>query len=126
MVAAKSTMRALQFQKNRDRDSDLESETHPVVIKHAPAHLLEDVAGRTLERLLDVLARLRARLDEEQALLLRPQLALLRRHFPLAPRARRDCGCGAGVVCVCAEVDLVPDKDAGEMWIGVFTDILQP
>ena len=62
----------------KDRNTDARTRTHPVVVKHAPANLLEDVARRALERLLDILARLRARLDEQQALLLRPQFALVR------------------------------------------------
>ena len=94
--------------------------TYPVIVKHAAVDLVEDVARRTLERGFDVLARLGARLDKEQALLLRPQLGFLCGN--LAPAPRRD----GHVVRVCAEVDLVPDEDARKMWVGVFAHVLQP
>ncbi len=63
---------------------DSSRDTHPVIVKHPTADLLQDVAGSLLERRLDVRARLRTRLDKEETLLLRPELGLLGRHLALA------------------------------------------
>ena len=102
------------------RDSERDKRTHPVIVKHAAVDLVEDVARRTLERGFDVLARLGARLDKEQALLLRPQLGFLCGN--LAPAPRRD----GHVVRVCAEVDLVPDEDTGEVRVCVLAHVREP
>ncbi|KAJ2965760.1 hypothetical protein NUW54_g14011 [Trametes sanguinea] len=62
--------------------------THPVIIKHPAVDLVEDITRRCFERGLDVLARLCARLDEQQALLFRPQLRFLGRHLAFALAGR--------------------------------------
>lgn len=61
--------------------------THPVVVKHPATNLGENVASSSLERGFDVGTILRARLDKEQPLLLRPSLPFLRWHLP--PLARQ-------------------------------------
>lgn len=106
--------------------------THPIIVKHARVDLAQDIASRLLERKLDVDARFRTRLDKEQALLLRPQLTLLRRDLAFSPGAccRRDiCPClyrRVGLFGVAAQVHLVTDENARQVWVGVLADVLQP
>lgn len=61
--------------------------TYPVIVEHAAANLCKDVPARAFERELNVRAALRARLDEQEALLGRERLPFAARHLT------RTCQC---------------------------------
>lgn len=92
------------------RDEKRQRSTHPLVVKDAPPDLSKDVARGSLERSIDIRAALSARLDEEEALLLRPALALVRGHLP--PFVRK--------------VTLIADEDARQVWVRVRAYVRKP
>ena len=83
---------------------------HPLVVKDALPDLGEDITHGSLERSIDIRAALSARLDEEEALLLRPALALVRGHLP--PFVRK--------------VTLIADEDARQVWVRVRAYVRKP
>jgi len=95
----------------------LRGSTHPIIIKHTVADLVEDVPGRLLERQFHILARARASLYEQQAFFLGPQLCFFGRHFSVSL---------SRTSIIRAQVDFVADQDARQMRVSVLTDILQP
>ena len=69
------------------RPSD--GETYSFIIEDTFPNLLQDIPSGCLEGGFDVDARFRARLDEQQALLLGPQLRFVDRDLALPPRRAR-------------------------------------
>src|SRR6267142_3272224 len=85
-------------------------ETHPIIVEYPATNLGENVASGPLECCVDVGAALRARLDEEQVLVLRPLFPLLRWHLP--PLAR--------------QVALVAHEDARPVGVGMCAHVSEP
>jgi hypothetical protein len=85
-------------------------ETHPIVVEYPATNLGENVASCGLKRRVDVGAALRACLDEEQVLLLRPPFPFLRRNLP--PLVR--------------QVALVAHEDARQVRVCMCAHVSQP
>jgi hypothetical protein len=75
-----------------------------------------------LKRELDVLARLGARLNEQQLLFRGPPLAFFSADFPALAVNRRRRGATIRIY----QVDLVSDKDARKVWVCVSPHVGEP
>jgi hypothetical protein len=105
--------------------------THPIVVKHAPLDLVQNIPRRGFKRLIHVVSRFRAGFDEQEALFAGPlgcfcgsDLALFERGG--GDRGVRGSGHGRGGLRGFAEIDLVADEDTGEVWVCVFSHVGEP
>lgn len=57
-------------------NSQMRTQTHPIIIKHASPNLVQNIPCRALERSLHINTRLGAGFDEKDAFFLRPELGL--------------------------------------------------
>lgn len=102
--------------------------THPIVIKHAPLNLVQNIPRRIFKRPFHVLSRSRARFDEQEAFLFGPQRGFFRRDLALFVRDGGDDGGkgGGSAIGGVTEIDLVADENTGEVWICVFSHVREP
>lgn len=91
--------------------------THPIIVEDAVADLHEDVPRCLLKRKLHVLSRARASLDKQQTFLFRPLLSFFGSHLPISLNRPS---------IVRAQVSLVSDENARQMWVRMLTNVLEP
>jgi len=86
---------------------------YPIVIKHSMSDLAQDVFGSLLKSKFDIPPGLRAGLDKKEPLFLRPEFCFLGWNLAELP-------------VLFTHIHLIPDQDAGEVWIRVLPDVSEP